>query len=87
MTIDLPLLRIKELALTNTSLFILQFGGEGFAVTCAQAIPHLVDIILAPGSRDPENVSPTENAISAVTKILKYNSTSIQNTDEIITLW
>lgn len=64
-----------------------QFGGEQFAVTCAQAVPILVEVINAPKSREPENVNPTENAISAVTKILKYNSSAIQNKDEIINLW
>uniref|UniRef100_A0A182VXX6 Importin N-terminal domain-containing protein n=1 Tax=Anopheles minimus TaxID=112268 RepID=A0A182VXX6_9DIPT len=64
-----------------------QFGGEQFAVTCAQAISLLVEVIMAPNSREPENVNPTENAISAVTKILKYNNTAITNRDEIIALW
>lgn len=64
-----------------------QFGGEQFAVTCAQAISLLVEVIMAPDSREPENVNPTENAISAVTKILKYNNTAITNPDEIIALW
>ncbi|XP_067614434.1 importin-5 [Eurosta solidaginis] len=64
-----------------------QFGGEHFAVTCAQIIPLLVQVISDPKSREPENVNPTENAIAAVSKILKYNSTAIQNVDEIIALW
>lgn len=42
---------------------------------------------MTPGSREPENVNPTENAISAVTKILKYNNKAIPNIDEIIALW
>ncbi|XP_053959083.1 importin-5-like [Anastrepha ludens] len=64
-----------------------QFGGEHFAVTCAQIIPLLVQVISDPKSRDPENVNPTENAIAAVSKILKYNSSAIQNVDEIINVW
>lgn len=44
-------------------------------------------MITADRSRDPENVNPTENAISAVTKILKYNNTAIPNLDEVINLW
>lgn len=64
-----------------------QFAGDQFALACAQAIPHLVEVILAPGSREPENVNPTENAISAVTKILKYNNSMIPKSEEIITLW
>lgn len=64
-----------------------QFGGEQFAVTCAQAIPLLVQVISTEKSREPENINPTENAISAVTKILKYNSSALQNVNEIINLW
>uniref|UniRef100_A0A1L8DXF0 Putative karyopherin importin beta 3 n=4 Tax=Nyssomyia neivai TaxID=330878 RepID=A0A1L8DXF0_9DIPT len=64
-----------------------QFAGEQFAMACAQMIPRLVEVINSPGSREPENASPTENAISAVTKILKYNNTALTNVDEIINLW
>lgn len=64
-----------------------QFAGEQFAVPCAQCVPTLVEIISAPQSREPENINPTENAISAITKILKYNSSAITNLDELIHLW
>lgn len=64
-----------------------QFGGEQFAVTCAQIIPLLVQVVNDPKSREPENINPTENAISAVTKILKYNKSALQNVDEIINVW
>jgi hypothetical protein len=61
-------------------------GGPGYASICATAIPRLIEIIQAPNSRDPENINPTENAISAVTKILKWNAGSI-NADELIPVW
>ncbi|XP_037940844.1 importin-5 [Teleopsis dalmanni] len=64
-----------------------QFGGEQFAVTCAQTIPLLVQVINDPKSRETENINPTENAISAVTKILKYNKSALNNIDEIISVW
>uniref|UniRef100_A0A0K8TSJ3 Putative karyopherin importin beta 3 n=1 Tax=Tabanus bromius TaxID=304241 RepID=A0A0K8TSJ3_TABBR len=64
-----------------------QFGGEQFAVTCAQAVPLLVEVIKDPKSREAENAGPTENAISAVTKILKYNNSALGNVDEILHLW
>ncbi|KAJ6632921.1 Importin-5 [Pseudolycoriella hygida] len=66
---------------------IAQFGGDQFALTCAQTIPRLVEVVQAPKSREPENVNPTENAISAITKILKYNNSAIPNVDELIMLW
>ena len=56
-------------------------------MTCAQSIQCLLAVVTAPNSREPENVNPTENAISAITKILKYNSSAIPNKDEIINLW
>uniref|UniRef100_A0A2M3ZYW0 Putative karyopherin importin beta 3 n=1 Tax=Anopheles triannulatus TaxID=58253 RepID=A0A2M3ZYW0_9DIPT len=63
------------------------YGGEQFSLACAQAIPLLMEVIMAPESREPENVNPTENAISAITKILKYNNKAITNPDEIIAVW
>ncbi|XP_014214927.1 importin-5 [Copidosoma floridanum] len=63
-----------------------QFGGEAFAQACAQALPRLLEVINEPDSRSIEKVNPTENAISAVTKILKYNSKAI-NVDEILPHW
>ncbi|XP_017765333.1 PREDICTED: importin-5 isoform X3 [Eufriesea mexicana] len=63
-----------------------QYGGEAFAQACAEALPRLMEVINDPESRSFENVNPTENAISAVTKILKYNNKAI-NVDEILPHW
>ncbi|XP_067014129.1 importin-5 [Anabrus simplex] len=63
-----------------------QYGGDAFAGACAEALPLLVEVIKAPESRSPENINPTENAISAVTKILKYNSSAL-NVNEILPHW
>ncbi|KAK7864488.1 hypothetical protein R5R35_003107 [Gryllus longicercus] len=63
-----------------------QCGGDGFAAACAEAVPRLVEVINAPESRSMENINPTENAISAVTKILKYNSSAL-NVGEILPHW
>jgi hypothetical protein len=63
-----------------------QFGGEEYAQTCAEALPLLVQVISHPESRTKENVNPTENCISAVTKICKYNSSRL-NVNEIIPTW
>lgn len=59
-----------------------QFGGPAFAPVCAQAIPLLVQVIQSPDSRSEVNLNPTENAIAAVTKILKYNASAV-NVDEV----
>jgi len=63
-----------------------QFGGEEYAQTCAEALPLLVQVISHPESRTKENVNPTENCISAVTKICKYNSSRL-NVNEVIPTW
>jgi len=63
-----------------------QFGGPGYAQIASQAVPLLVQIIQQPESRQPENINPTENAISAVTKILKFNGSAC-NIDSILPAW
>lgn len=64
-----------------------QFGGDQFAQTCALIMPTLVTTVLATDSREPENTTVTENAISAIAKIMKYNGSSIVNRDDIINMW
>lgn len=59
-----------------------QFAGPAFAAVCAQAIPLLVQVIQSPDARSEVNLNPTENAIAAVTKILKYNNSAV-NVDEV----
>jgi len=63
-----------------------QFGGPGFAAAGAQAVPLLCEVIQQPGSRAVENINPTENAISAVTKILQFNGSQV-NMDQILPMW
>ena len=46
---------------------------------------HL-QVVAQAESRQPENINPTENAISAVTKILKYNNSQV-NMDQILPVW
>jgi len=64
-----------------------QFAGEQFALTCAQIIPLLVQVINDPKSREIENINATENAISAFAKILMYNKSALTNVDELIAAW
>jgi hypothetical protein len=64
-----------------------QFGGPAYAAVCASAFPKLAEMIQAPGSREPESINPTENAISAATKILKWNSSAITNLAEMLPVW
>uniref|UniRef100_T1J449 TOG domain-containing protein n=1 Tax=Strigamia maritima TaxID=126957 RepID=T1J449_STRMM len=63
-----------------------QFGGDAFARPCAESIPRLMEVINDPESRSSENLNSTENAIAAVTKILKYNSSQV-NVNELLPHW
>ncbi|CAG8599846.1 7803_t:CDS:10, partial [Ambispora leptoticha] len=51
-----------------------QFGGENYADAIAASLSSLFQIVNSSDSRIDENVYATENAISAITKILKFNS-------------
>jgi hypothetical protein len=61
-----------------------QHGGPTYAPACAEALGKLMKVIAAPESRSEENINATENAISAVTKIIKYSGI---NKDEVIPHW
>ncbi|RWS08235.1 importin-5-like protein [Dinothrombium tinctorium] len=63
-----------------------KYGGEVFASECSNCIPLLVQMIQAPDSRSEENIAATENAISAVTKILQFNGSHI-NVNELLPVW
>lgn len=63
-----------------------QCGGAGLAAAAAQAVPLLCEVIQQPDSRQVENINPTENAISAVTKILQHNGSQV-NMDQVLPLW
>ncbi|XP_074106518.1 karyopherin beta 3 [Cotesia typhae] len=80
-----PSAEVRQAAAYGCGVFA-QFGGDAYAQACAEALPRLVEVITQPEARSPENVNPTENAISAVTKILKYNSKMV-NVDEMLPHW
>lgn len=63
-----------------------KYGGESFAKGCSECIPLLVRMISDPNARLAQNITATENAISAVTKILQYNSSQI-DVDSILPIW
>lgn len=61
-------------------------GGVQYAQACASAVPYLIQVINDRESRSVENVQATENAISAVTKIMKYNNSAI-SVDQLLPTW
>ena len=56
------------------------------AEACKEALPGLARIVADPESRSEANITATENAISAVAKIIKF-CPSCANLDEVIPLW
>jgi hypothetical protein len=67
------------------SVFFNEFNPPFFYAP-TEALPFLLKVIQDPEARAVENLSPTENAISAVTKICKYNH-SVINLGDILPLW
>jgi len=63
-----------------------QFGGEQYADVCAEVVPILSAVIAHSDGRTKNNVSATENCVSAVTKICKYNATKV-NVNEVLPSW
>jgi hypothetical protein len=53
-------------------------GGQVYARACAEGLPRLFALVSA-----PENNTATENAVSAVTKIFKYNQSCLDNLDKV----
>jgi hypothetical protein len=62
-------------------------GGPVYARACAESLPGLFALITAPESRSVENNTATENAISAVTKIFKFNNSCLDNIDKLHQIW
>lgn len=62
------------------------YGGPSFAGVCAEIIPFLLQVISSADARSTENISATENAVSAIAKILEYNNSAV-NIDEILPHW
>ncbi|XP_050432076.1 importin-5 [Adelges cooleyi] len=62
------------------------YGGPSFANVCADIMPFLLQVINSPDARTSDNISATENAVSAIAKILEFNSSAV-NVDEILPHW
>lgn len=63
-----------------------KFCGPEVSQLCADVLPLLKAMIEAPNSRSGDNINATENAISALTKILQFNSSKI-NVMEVLPVW
>ncbi|CAL8124033.1 unnamed protein product [Orchesella dallaii] len=63
-----------------------QFGQEAFSPACKEALPRLVQIVSNPEARGETNITATENAISAVAKIIKFCPSAV-NLEEVVPIW
>lgn len=63
-----------------------QFGGTDYSEACAKAVPLLAQVITNSESRVKSNITSTENCVSAISKICKYNNGMV-NVNEIIPNW
>jgi hypothetical protein len=63
-----------------------KFGGDSVSQFCADVLPLLKAMIEAPNSRSMENINATENAVSALTKILHFNSSKI-DLNQVLPVW
>ena len=82
MTIRLFSLKIRQAAAYGFGVMGMN-GGQVYGRACAEGLPRLFALIGAADSRAPENNTATENAISAVTKIFKYNQSCLDNLDKV----
>ena len=58
-----------------------------FFLKLSESLPILIQVIQAGDSREPENCNATENAISAVTKICKFQPQCVPNLNEVQNAW
>ncbi|OJJ47503.1 hypothetical protein ASPZODRAFT_150998 [Penicilliopsis zonata CBS 506.65] len=64
-----------------------QKGGALWSDFVAASIPSLFQVTQHSQSRTEENVFATENASASIAKILHYNSSKVQNAQEIVSNW
>jgi len=63
-----------------------QVGGPQLAPYIQEILSMLTQAICLPDARSKEFINPTENAISSVGKIIKFNSSSI-NVSQVLPIW
>lgn len=64
-----------------------QKGGPAWSDFVAACIPSLFQVTQIPQSRTEENVFATENASASISKILYFNSSKVQNPQEVVASW
>ncbi|OQR78549.1 importin-5-like [Tropilaelaps mercedesae] len=81
-----PAANIRQAASYGVGV-IAKFGGEQLAPFLTKSLPLLEDIINRADSRSNANVVATENAISAVAKIIMHRPSAVPNINETISAY
>lgn len=64
-----------------------QKGGLAWADFVAASIPSLFQVTQFPQARSEDHVFATENGSASIAKILHYNSSKVQNPQEVVANW
>ena len=64
-----------------------QKGGPAWGDFVAASIPSLYQVTQIHQSRTEEHVFATENASASIAKILHFNSSKVQNPQEVVANW
>jgi len=80
---------VRQAAAYGVGALAVKFPGASsqYATFCTNCIPVLAKVINAAGSREEENISATENCISAVSKVFKHIIGVDRLDEEMITTW
>ncbi|KAG8666917.1 importin subunit beta-3 [Fusarium poae] len=62
-------------------------GGAPWAQFLGSSVPFLFQVTQVPDARNEDNVYATENACAAIAKILHYNSSTVNDVQNVITQW
>jgi importin-5 len=62
-------------------------GGPAYAEFVAACVPKLFEVVKHPHAREEDHIYATENACATIAKILKYNSSHVQNASTLIGPW
>ncbi|KAJ1742679.1 importin subunit beta-3, partial [Coemansia sp. RSA 1591] len=65
-----------------------QFGGDAYAdFVVSAALPALLEIISRPDAREEDNVYATDNAVSAIAKILRFYGSKLSDARALLQTW
>ena len=64
-----------------------QKGGEQWAEFVGASVQTLFDVVNVPNARHEDEVYATENACASIAKILRFNSSKVQNPQAVLERW